>query len=280
VTHCTEDDLVLYHYGESSHPARIERHLNECASCAALHRAIAGTLSIIVEPGIPERGDHYGLEVWHRIRHQLPPRDTTWWPAWLHGDRLAEAGMAAAICAAVAGAFVAGRLWGPGGAPAGRAGVQANHAQAPEAQGDGDARVRLAAISDHLERSERVLLDLVNLDDVKRARSERIDVTDEQVWAADLVDTNRLYRQAAAGAGDTMVAAVLDDLERHLLDIVHGPSALTPAQLENLRVRLDAAALLFKVRVLHDELRERERAAAAPDTTPVGLTGATRRKTT
>ena len=53
-------------------------------------------------------------------------------------------------------------------------------------------------------------------------------------------------------------------VERNLLDIVHGPSTLTPADLEQLRVRLDAAALLFKVRVLHDELRERETAPASP----------------
>ena len=123
---------------------------------------------------------------------------------------------------------------------------------------DSGARVRMAAISDHLERSERVLLDLLN------AGAGTIDVRDEQVWAADLVGANRLYRQAALRAGDTMVASVLDDLERNLLDIVHGPSKLTPADLEQLRVRLDAAALLFKVRVLHDELRERETAPASP----------------
>lgn len=277
--HCTEDDLVLYHYGESPHPARIERHLSECASCAATHRAIAGTLSLIAEPDVPERGDHYGLEVWQRIRHQLPPQDATWWPAWFHWDRLAGAGMAAAICAAVAAAFVAGHLWRSSEAPPGPNGLQANRVQPLEVLSNADARVRMAAISDHLERSERVLLDLANLD-VKHAPSARIDVADAQVWAADLVDTNRLYRQAAARAGDTMVAGVLDDLERHLLDIVHGPSALTPAELENLRVRLDAAALLFKVRVLHDELREREREAAMPDATPGALPGAARRKST
>ena len=97
---------------------------------------------------------------------------------------------------------------------------------------------------------------------MRTARS--IDVSDAQAWAADLVDANRLYRQAAIRDGDTMVADVLDELERNLLEIVHGPSTLTPAQLDQLRVRLDAAALLFKVRVLHDELRERETAPASP----------------
>jgi hypothetical protein len=257
VKHCTEDDLVLYHYGESRRPADVERHLEECAACAATHRAIATTLSMIVEPKVPERGDRYGLEVWQRVRHQLPPQDGPWWFMWFRWDRFAAAGAVAVFCAAVTAAFIAGR--------AGRVGPRPEPPRPTIAQsttdvgGDSDARVRLAAISDHLERSERVLLDVVNL---MGGRGDRVDVSDEQAWAADLVDANRLYRQAAANAGDMMVATVLDDLERNLLDIVHGPSALTPAQLEQLRVRLDAAALLFRVRVLHDELRERESAPA------------------
>jgi hypothetical protein len=39
---------------------------------------------------------------------------------------------------------------------------------------------------------------------------------------------------------------------------------LTAAELEQLRLRLDAAALLFKVRVLSEEMRERELAPITP----------------
>ena len=53
--------------------------------------------------------------------------------------------------------------------------------------------------------------------------------------------------------------AVLDDLERSLLEIVHSPSRISAADLEQIRRRIDAAALLFKVRVMSDELRQRER---------------------
>src|SRR5206468_11884464 len=115
-----------------------------------------------------------------------------------------------------------------------------------------DDRVRLAAIGDHLERSERVLLDLMN------AQGDRVDLSDQQVWSAELIDSNRLYRDAATQAGDLTIANVLDDLERSLLDVVHGPSTVTPAQLDDVRTRMDAAALLFKVRILADELHERE----------------------
>jgi hypothetical protein len=58
------------------------------------------------------------------------------------------------------------------------------------------------------------------------------------------------------------VATVLDELERNLLEIVHSPSAISAADLEQIRRRIDAAALLFKVRVMSDELRQREQMPA------------------
>jgi hypothetical protein len=122
-------------------------------------------------------------------------------------------------------------------------------------------RVRLAAVSDHLEESERVLLDFVN---AYGTADQPADVSWQQQWAADLISANRLYRDASTAAGDDTVATVLDELERNLLELVHGPATLTPQQLDQVRLRLDAAALLFRVRVLSEELRERELAPPPP----------------
>jgi len=251
MSHYTEDELILYYYGEGRRRADIERHLDGCGACAADYRQIAGTLSLIATPETPDRDQRYGLEVWQRIRHQLPEQDTAWWPAWLRWDRLALASAAAALAIVIVAAFLAGRLSRPHDVVR----------QPQVASDDAGTRIRMAAIGDHLERSERVLLDVMN---ASGARGAHVDVSDAQAWAADLIDDNRMYREAATRAGDTMIAGVLDDLERNLLEIVHGPSNLTPAQLEQVRVRLDAAALLFKVRILHDELREREIAPASP----------------
>jgi hypothetical protein len=82
-----------------------------------------------------------------------------------------------------------------------------------------------------------------------------------------VIAANRLYRHASARAGDGETAAVLEDLERNLLEIAHGPSTLTARDLEAVRARLDTAALLFKVRVLSEQLREREVAPARPRNT-------------
>ena len=245
--HYSEDELVLYHYGELGRRERIDEHLQTCEVCAAAYHEIAGTLALVANGDVPERDDRYGLEVWQRIRQDLPIQEPPWWTAW------SRPALASGLALLVAAAFVAGRYWpgGPAIAPATVAGGTA----------DAGARVLSAAIGDHLEEFERVLLDLVN------TSGDPVDVSEQQAWAADLVDANRLYRDAAERAGDDTVAGVLDELERNLLEIIHGPSTLTPAELETVRARLDAAALLFRVRVLSDELRERERAPSQPQKT-------------
>ncbi len=120
------------------------------------------------------------------------------------------------------------------------------------------------SVADHLDRSDPVLTDIMN--------GSRGDIPTEQRWADDLLDASRLYRQDAVDAGEQSVAAVLDDLERSLLEIVNSPSKISAADLEQIRRRIDAAALLFKVRVMSNELRRREQAPASPPRTSTRTT--------
>lgn len=246
MTHYSHDDLVLYYYGEGRRRDRIERHLEECERCRAEYDAIAATLALVAAP-VPPRDERYGLEVWQRIRHELPSRERAWWLS------LRPTYVVAAAVVAIVAAFVAGRVAPHRTTPA----VAPPAAIAADRSGE---QIRVDALADHLDRSERLLLDLEH--DPNR------DIADEQAWAADLIAANRLYRDAAVRAGDASSASVLDDLERELLDIVHAPSRPTAAQIEEIRTRLEAAELLFKVRVLHDQLRERTTTApASPRTT-------------
>lgn len=246
--HPEEADLVLHFYGDSGDTAAVDRHLDQCAECAATFQSIAATLAAVPDQ-VPERGELYGLEVWQRIRPELPER-TPWWTFFRQYRGVFAT---AAITAALGIAFVTGRYLqtpAPGPVPVQQT---AGIVEQPDT-----TRARMAATADHLEQSERVLIDLANAD------GQAVDVSLQQAWAADLIDANRLFREAAVQAGDTGVATLLEDLERSLLDIVHSPSTLTPAQLADVRTRLDAAALVFKVRILSNELRERETAPAAP----------------
>ncbi len=251
--HFSEDDLTLYYYGEGRRRADIERHLDICRSCASLYREISQTLAMVTAPEIPERGDQYGLEVWQRIRHKLPEQVAPWWTTFFRSDRLAFAAAAAML---VLVAFVAGRVWPrtPPPAVALAPGPAPSTTGAPGSVNAGDTRQRilLTSVADHLDRSERVLTDIMN--------APRGDISREQRWADDLLTTSRLYRQDAVDAGERSVAAVLDELERSLLEIVNSPSKISAADLEQIRRRIDAAALLFKVRVMSDGLREREQA--------------------
>jgi hypothetical protein len=258
--HASEDDLVLYFYGEHRRPSAVEAHLDACADCRATYGEIAETLGALSVPSdgadIPARDERYGLEVWQRIRHELAAHEPAWWNVWLS---LARLEVAAPLVALLVAAFLIGFGWrGPARSPE-------TATEPADSTGDRVERARLAATADHFERSERVLLDLLN------AEGDAVDVSAQQAWAADLVDASRLFRDAAAEAGDSAIAQVLDDLERNLLEIAHGPSELTSTDLERVRVRLDAAALLFKVRFLAneltDELQGRATAAFKPRNT-------------
>jgi hypothetical protein len=77
-----------------------------------------------------------------------------------------------------------------------------------------------------------------------------------------LLEENRLYRQTALEQGDTGLVNVLDELERVLLDVAHSPREVTPAQLENIRERIDSRGILFKVRVVGEELQQRAESPA------------------
>ena len=266
--HYTEDELTFYYYGEGRRRHDVERHLESCAGCASTYREIAGTLAMIGAPDVPERGDQYGREVWQRIRHTLPERESSEWATLAGLFRPERLVFAAAAAMLVLAAFVAGRVWPrvpATGAPQ-TAGTTAGTIAGTSAAGsESRQQILLTSVADHLDRSERVLTDIMN--------APRGDISSEQRWADDLLDASRLFRQDAVDTGEGSVASVLDELERSLLEIVHSPSRISAADLDQIRRRIDAASLLFKVRVMSDELRRREQA-------PANLPRTSTRKTT
>jgi hypothetical protein len=265
--HFDENELTLYYYGEGPRRARVrvERHLNECGACAALYRDISGALGLIVADEVPSRGEQYGREVWQRLRPSLDMDAGFARLPWF--SRFSEfigfgrfaplpafiTAAATLVIAAFLGAYlVRSRVSEPVNPP--QVAIRTNPANAanPANQQTISHRILLTSVADHLDRSERVLTDIMN------AAEAGGDISSEQRWADDLLTASRLYRQDARDAGEQSVASVLDDIERSLLEIVHSPSTISAADLEQIRRRIDAAALLFKVRILSDELRERE----------------------
>lgn len=252
--HLTEEQLIDLRYGEigdAKQRAACQEHLANCAACRSEYSALERVLAAVDAAPVPERDDYYGTRVWQRIRPQLAVRRGWDWSAWLRPQRLAAVAGVAVLAMA---AFVAGRFWPP------RPG---NLRQSPTPVADAGAvreRILLVAVGDHLDRSQMVLLELVNADERDTAGGG-LDISGEQKRAEELVESNRLYRQTAEHQGDAAVVSVLDDLERALLEIAHSPSKPTGPQLQAIQERIAARGLLLKVRVVNSEVRERQKGA-------------------
>lgn len=241
MNHLTEEQFVLYYYGEGEDSPAVREHLDGCERCRAQYANLQRVLNVVDSAPVPERDANYGAQVWNRLQPSLGGRRRWAWPLLWPTRHWAAA---AVMTTLVVAAFLAGRYY-----PKAKSGQTANAGQVRE-------RILLVAVGDHLERSQMVLVELVN------ARpGQPLDITPERARAGDLVAENRLYRQTAAHTGDTRVASVLDDLEPVLLDIAHSPGRLTPEELEKLRQRIEGAGILFKVRVVSSTVRSREEKA-------------------
>jgi hypothetical protein len=242
--HLSEEQLVLYYYGEKEGRRPTEAHLQECAACRGQLESLQRVLDAVEAPPAPERGEQYGAQVWDRIRAHLPEREQPmlWQRLWQ--PRLWAAG--AAVAALILAAFLVGRFYP-------RPPVPPVVAQQPTQQQIRE-RVLLVAVSDHLEHSQMLLVELTHTPE-----SGTVDLSAEQQRAQELVASNRLYRQTAESVGDTSLANVLDELERTLIDIAHQPSQVNAAEMEQIRQRIEKQGILFKVRVVGATVRAKEK---------------------
>lgn len=257
--HLKEEELVAFRFRDvaADEAVAIEEHLGDCETCRASLQAIELTLGAVAQVPVPERSEAYGVEVWARLQPRLERHPRRWLDlrGWLAPHRLAWAAGAAVL---VLAAFVAGRYW-PAPSPAPTSSQQpASAAQTGISAAQVRQQILLVAVGDHLERSQTALVELVNV-----ANGPRVDISSEQARARDLVVENRLYRQTAEETGDAAVAAVLDDLERVLVEVANSPSDLPKADFEKVRQRIDAQGIIFKVHVLGQRVRDRETRPAA-----------------
>jgi len=246
--------LIAYHDGEASQRETIAGHLADCPECRAELERIDAVLTAIHSIPVPDPGEDYGRRVWQEISPRLPEKRRSWWRfllsepkpvRWLEPRRLVAVGVMATL---VIGAFLAGRLTRRGG-------PEPTIADASKVR----ERVLLMAVGEHLGRSEMVLVELANAAP-GIGGPKQVNISAEQRRAESLLDENRLYRQTALEEGDTALAALLDELERVLMDVAHSPEAITTAELQTIRQRIGAQGILFKVRVVGKELQQRQEA--------------------
>lgn len=243
ITHITEDDLVLHYYGEmdAAEEAHATAHLQECPACRATYTSLQRVLAAVEAEPVPEPREGFERTVWARLQPELAPRR-----GWFSIFTPVRLGFAAAVIVLVAGAFVAGQRWQR----------QVATTQASAADAAMRERLLLVDLGEHLDRSQAVLVELVSA-----GGAGAVNITPERARAEQLVASNRLYRQAAEANGDAAVTALLDELERILVDLAASPAELSAADMDRVRQRIEDAGLLFKVRVVSADVRERQKQA-------------------
>jgi hypothetical protein len=244
--HLTDDDLVLHYYGEDV--PRADSHLAACASCQASLTRLQRVMAFIDSAPPVEAPDGFERIAWARLEPAIgAPRRG--WLSWFVFSP-ARLAFAAGVLVLVGASFMAGRLMPRPGPAAGAPAPAQTEAQVRE-------RILLVDLGEHLDRSQRMLVELATADD----STGSVDMSLEQSRAEQLVAANRLYRQTAASTGDAAIAAVLDDLERVLVDIAASPKTMTQEDFDAVRRRIESKELLFKVRVMASQVRARQRDA-------------------
>ena len=259
MNHLTEEQLVLHYYGEDgsgdggSSSLAVECHLEECAECRGVYVSLQRVLNVVDSLPVPERGPEYGAEVWRRVSPAIPARRK--WLGLLPSFEWRWGAAGATIAVLLVASFYAGRHYSQSPfVPGSRAGVTtASMPDSKTADPKAGERVLLVAVGDYLDRSQMVLIELANAD-----AKGKLDISSEQERASDLVSESRLYRQTAEHTGNATVAGTLDEIDRVLLDIAHGPSEVSQKELDALRERLKAEGILFKIRVLGSQVRTQE----------------------
>lgn len=266
--HPTDDDLILHFYGE--HPAgegaRIDAHLAACASCGESWRELRETLQLVDTAEVPEPSTSFERLMWARIapairrvedeRPAVPvaarvitPRRTPWTISrWL----VPTAGLAATVVALVFGLRPGPR---PPVKPADAPVPVAAAAQTPPTERDTTGksrRVLFTALDSHFAQTEVLLVELLN-----RPESD-LALDFERGAAGDLLADGRLYRVTAVQTGEQRYVDMLDDLEAVLVEVARSPEKVKRQDMKTLRSRIDDNGLLFKVRAVTNEIRERQ----------------------
>lgn len=240
--HLSDDELILHHYGETSPPdlARVAGHLSSCDECRSAHDQLGRVLTLVDEAPPVEARPGFERDVWARLEPHLdaPGRG---WHRWFWVPQWALAGGVAAL---VMVAFMAGRLSN------GAATVEPEPLQAVNQA----ELVLRAAVGDHLDSTQMMLVELVNGDTGHPGQ-----LASEQARASDLVAASRVIRLSAAQSGDAAIVDMLEDIERVLIEIANAPADVTSNEMSDLKARITTEDLIFRVRVVASEMRQQNR---------------------
>jgi len=246
--HLVEEELIGEVYGEGA--AGAVRHLEECGECARAYADLKSDLAVLqplelLDP--PVRDAAYGERVWQAIADALPeyaPRRRRWLGLSLTQGPAQRLAYAAACALLVAGAFYAGRWW--------EHGKTQTTAQSKTLQ-TRRTPIVVVVLSDHLDRSERLLVELKHVD---ANNSDMMGPLRDE--ARSLLPANRICRTDAERTDDPALQSALDHLDHLLNELANQPEGLNAAAISRLKDEMNTDGLLFEVRVLRSRARDQK----------------------
>jgi hypothetical protein len=245
----TDEDLILFHYGEL-----------DAARAAALHTALARDTALVARLAdieralgladampVPRTPPDIGARVWQAIEPRLETRRPASPRVWQVPAALA-AGLALVAISFQVGRQTVEHPVVPTVTVAANTGFSAATRE----------RALVAQVAHHLEGSQRLLTTVAN------ATPDAEALEAERKWARDLLVTNRLYRKAAVAADQKRIVQLLDAMEPVLLELANAPSDLDAEGLASIQKRIEDEDLVFRA-------RSTNRALAPNPLTPGGI---------
>ena len=230
--HLNEEELIELYYNEATTAAHV--HLRACRECSTQYAELQRDLDGVKSAQVTPRGAEYGERVWQALSPRLVAyeKNPARWQSWVQWKSVT---MAATCAALLAIAFVGGRYWER----------HTNRTPAvASANPPATQRVLLVVLTDHLDRTERLLVAVNHADSSDKGENGEL-----QSEAQELLASNRLYRATASQAGDPAMAAALDRVGNVLAEISNDPN-LTTEDLERIRRDMNTEGILFDIRVL------------------------------
>jgi hypothetical protein len=249
--HLTDEEMMEQAYGESANRAAVERHLASCRECADNYAELERDLTGMNLADAPPRDAEYGERVWASIAASLPVyglgRESAkrhWWESRLWRGL----GYAAACALLISCAFYAGRQWEQRKQqPVAKVEPKSPPAKQP---------IVVVVLDDHLDRSERFLVELKHADMDSTAMASPM--RDE---ARSLLAANRVCRKNVTQKDDPELNTTLDHLDGLLAEAANAPGGLNAKSIAKLQDEMNSDGLLFEVRVLRSRITHRNAAA-------------------
>lgn len=237
--HLAEDEMFDLYYGEGTSEA--DAHIKSCRGCSAQYANFKQSMDAIGSNAVPQRDADYGERVWNSLRPRLTSyqKKADGWRGWMNWRAVTLLAGCAIVMAAV---FVGGRYW------------ERLHTKTVTVANNSEAqqRVVLVVLTDHLDRTERLLVALEHA-----GLNDTVDNEQLQSEARELLASNRLYRLTASNVGQPELAGTLDRLEGVLAEIAND-SSLSATDIDRVRRDMNTKGILFEIRVLRARTSDQE----------------------